>query len=208
MNKQEGMKVVAAIFVTFLFLPEFMFLFLSVINYYLWDKVFRRRFNNRTFWLKQKSRYWFWREVESIDQTYLDILRELNMPLKTKSLIATHVYVPSSEKDLPETEQTQFYFKDLLHSEAVTVSDQLFGLSETGAIDSLRAQTLSYKMMLKRMTGWKNLLDENGNQIPFPAKDAQKLALVVDELANAAPEIVAELERTFGSPDGKGRNDQ
>lgn len=208
MNKQEGMRVVIAIFVTFLFLPELMFLFLSVINYYLWDKVFRRHFSYRTFWLKQKSRYWFWKEIESIDLTYLDTLREYNMPIKTKTQIATHVYVPSSEKDLPAEEQTQFTFKDLLHSEAVVVSDQLFGLSaETGAVDSLRAQTLTYKMMLKRLVGWKNLLDEHGNQIPFPSKDPAAVAQIVDELANAAPEIVAEMQRAFGSTDGKGRND-
>jgi hypothetical protein len=208
MNKTGRHEVVKAILVTFLFLPELVFLFLSIINLMIWQYFFKKRFNYKFFWLKQRSRYWYWREVESLDRSYLNQLREFGMPIKTSSKIATHVYVPVSERELPESEQTQFMFKDLQHSEAVTVSDQLYGISAEGGLDSIRAQTLAAKMTLKRMTGWKNLLDEHGNQIPFPSGNLAKLSLIVDELANAAPEIVIELERTFGSVDGKGRTDQ
>lgn len=208
MNKAGGHGVVLTILVTLLFLPEFMFVLASALNMMVWGYLFRKYFKHFLFRMKQRSQYWFWINVESLDKTYFDILRENNMPVRTKSKIDTHVYVPVCEREVPEAEQTQFTFKDLMHSEAVIVSDQLFGLSDTGAIDSLRAQTLSYKMMLKRMTGWKNLQDEHGEQIPFPSKDKALQALILDQLGNEVPEILSELERTFGSPDGKGRNDK
>lgn len=127
------------------------------------------------------------------------------MPIKTKSKIETYRFSPAGELELPESERTVFLLKDLKHSEAVDVGDNLFGLSEdTGEVDRLRAQTLQYKMVLRRLVGWENLLDENGNQVKFP-ENRRELARIMDEVANAAPEVMQELERKFGSPTGKGQ---
>ncbi len=127
------------------------------------------------------------------------------MPIKTSSKFESHRFVPADQVDLPAADQTVFIFRDLKHSEAVDVGDNIFGIGDEGEVDRLKAQTLQLKMVLKRLVSWENLLDENGQQIRFP-DNRRRLAEIMDDLANGAPEVMAEMQRAFGSPTGKGRS--
>lgn len=126
------------------------------------------------------------------------------MPIKTKSKIEQHEYVPTCEKDTAPEEQTVFILKDLKHSESVEVSDNLWGLGDDGAVDRLRPQTLAHKMVLRRLVGWRNLFDENGNEIKFTT-NKRELERIMDEVALAAPDVMAELEQHFGLAGGVGK---
>lgn len=128
------------------------------------------------------------------------------MPIKTSSKFETHRFVPADQRDLPAHEQTAFIFRDLKHSEAVDVGDNIFGIGDEGEVDRLKAQTLQLKMVVRRLVGWENLQDENGQQIRFP-ENRRRLAEIMDDLANGAPEVMAEMQRAFGSVNGKGRTD-
>lgn len=126
------------------------------------------------------------------------------MPIKTKKKIETYRHVPSSEKDVPEGEQTVFILRDLKHSEATEVGDYLAGFGEDGEFDRLKAGTFQLKMVCARLSGWENLFDENGDRVPFPT-NRKDVARIMDEVANAAPEILTELVKIYGSQTGKGQ---
>ncbi len=206
MNREGRSGVYLAVLWTALFIPEFFFYLLAYINYRIWDRFYKMgKLSIRRYWLKNRAQVWFYREHESIEDNYLTTIGA-NMAIRTNSKIKTYRWSPSAEKDVPDHEKTVFLLKDLKHSEAVDVGDNLFGLDEiTGNVDRLRAQTLGLKMVLKRLTGWENLYDENGEPVKFPSNKADLLR-ILDEIANAAPDVVNELTRAFGGADGKGQN--
>jgi hypothetical protein len=204
MNERRAASVSGTILTLLFFLPEFVFFLLAAANYSFWYRLYsRRKLNVRLYHYQNRSAVWFLREQESLTE-FLPLLGA-KMPIKTSSKFESHRFVPADQVDLPAADQTVFIFRDLKHSEAVDVGDNIFGIGDEGEVDRLKAQTLQLKMVLKRLVSWENLLDENGQQIRFP-DNRRRLAEIMDDLANGAPEVMAEMQRAFGSPTGKGRS--
>jgi hypothetical protein len=106
-------------------------------------------------------------------------------------------YVPKSERELPEAEQTVIYFEKQKRGRLAEERDRLVGLSEKGRVDALRSASVSYRITVMQLVGWHNVVDKDGNTVPFDAKNKEAMY----ELLPVA--VQEELEEEFGSGIGR-----
>ena len=101
-------------------------------------------------------------------------------------------YVPVSERELPVEKQTVILFEKLPRKRLVEERDRLVSLSERGRVEALRSSSVSHKITMLQLAGWRNLLDEEGNQIPFDKRSKEQMYDLLP------PQLQDELEEEFG----------
>jgi hypothetical protein len=101
-------------------------------------------------------------------------------------------YVPVSERELPVEKQTVILFEKLPRKRLVEERDRLVSLSERGRVEALRSSSVSHKITMLQLAGWRNLLDEEGNQIPFDKRSKEQMYDLLP------PVLQDELEEEFG----------
>jgi hypothetical protein len=106
-------------------------------------------------------------------------------------------YVPKSEQDLPESERTVIYFEKQKRGRLAEERDRLVGLSEKGRVDALRSASVSYRITVMQLVGWHNVVDKDGQPVPFDAKNKEAMY----ELLPVS--VQEELEEEFGSGIGR-----
>jgi hypothetical protein len=101
-------------------------------------------------------------------------------------------YVPVSERELPVEKQTVVLFEKLPRKRLVEERDRLVSLSERGRVEALRSSSVSHKITMLQLAGWRNLLDEEGNEIPFDKRNKEQMYDLLP------PSLQDELEDEFG----------
>lgn len=101
-------------------------------------------------------------------------------------------YVPASERELPVEKQTVILFEKLPRKRLVEERDRLVSLSERGRVEALRSSSVSHKITMLQLAGWRNLLDEEGNEIPFDKRNKEQMYDLLP------PSLQDELEDEFG----------
>jgi hypothetical protein len=101
-------------------------------------------------------------------------------------------YVPTSERELPVEKQTVILFEKLPRKRLVEERDRLVSLSERGRVEALRSSSVSHKITMLQLAGWRNLLDEEGNEIPFDKRNKEQMYDLLP------PSLQDELEDEFG----------
>jgi hypothetical protein len=101
-------------------------------------------------------------------------------------------YVPTSERELPVEKQTVILFEKLPRKRLVEERDRLVSLSERGRVEALRSSSVSHKITMLQLAGWRNLFDEEGNEIPFDKRSKEQMYDLLP------PSLQDELEDEFG----------
>lgn len=101
-------------------------------------------------------------------------------------------YVPVSERELPTEKQTVILLEKLPRRRLVEERDRLVSLSERGRVEALRSSSVSHKIAMLQLAGWRNLLDEEGNEIPFDKRNKEQMYDLLP------PSLQDELEEEFG----------
>lgn len=107
------------------------------------------------------------------------------------------LYVPVAQRDLPKEEQAVLIFKKLSRLALVTERDKMVGLSAKGQVETLRSSSVTYQITVRQLCGWKNIVDENGNTVPFDSSNKEGMY----ELLPTA--LQEELEEQFGGGTGQ-----
>lgn len=126
--------------------------------------------------------------------------------LKSKTQVEVHSFVPSCELEqkevdgvmvdvTPEVERLVFKYRDLLPDETLTLSDGLYRMSNPGqGVDQIRPAQTALETVLLRLVGWKNLKDEDGNDVNFPSSKVK-----LKEILNCLPyDVFLELINKVG----------
>lgn len=81
-------------------------------------------------------------------------------------------YILECDRDLEESQQTIFYIKPLSAKEQANIQDSIkFTDGETTTVANFGTHSLN--LLKAGLTGWKNFLDAEGNQIKFLSKDPE-----------------------------------
>jgi hypothetical protein len=115
------------------------------------------------------------------------------------------VYVPKSERGLPESEQTTFIFKKVRRAKTAAKRDGQVAFSETGAVKGFRQATTSHALTVERLSGWTNFLSpEDGSQMVFDAAHpAAMFDLIPEHIQEELERFVMGLEDQSLSPTEK-----
>ena len=78
-------------------------------------------------------------------------------------------YVCEDERDLKESDQTTFMCKYIDPKTSASLGDQLYNVSGTGSKrrERLLSGSQQLKILKACLVDWKNMVDDNGSQIPF-----------------------------------------
>lgn len=101
-------------------------------------------------------------------------------------------FVPESQRELPQNEQTIILMKKISRNKIVEERDKLVGLSDNGRVEALRSSSVAFQITKMQFAGWRNVVDENGNEVPcdLSQRDAMYDLLPLN--------IQDELESEFG----------
>lgn len=133
---------------------------------------------------------------EKIQLKILNLLED-NQMIKIRKQAKEIRYTP---QDQEEGSETVFVFRAIKPKEKARYRDQVLdiGTDDEGntRMKGLRSNQINYESTLKRLVGWENLANADGDQIPFDEEDKQ-------EVYDALPEeIREELEAKFGALGG------
>lgn len=114
------------------------------------------------------------------------------MAIKIQKPNETETYVPEQEdEDAPD--RCEFYMTKLRAREKARIRDGMVGLDTKGRVNRFRQNQVSLNLVVEQLSGWNNVLDANGDQVEFNAKEPEKS---FDQLPD---EIQDELLDKFGS---------
>lgn len=178
-------------------LPIFVELFFVVIYAKVVSKINVHFLKKRryTIWLKRQTSAE--KKLSFLSQELLDSFKEFVLGEKSNMIVLQKVgdkvpYVLEDERDLPESEQTTFYFQKIPRTEIAQARDNMAGISDEGRVEKLRSATVSYEITLEQLCDWDNIRDETGTEIPFDKS-------VKRELYDRLPiQVQDELEGEFG----------
>ena len=195
-------------------LPERIFLRLAImlhsLSFWIWEKVkFKRSGILALAWkFRMRTLGWALSEAES----YNKAIEGDDMARTRAQAVKQHEYVLRDDRKAVKSEQTVFKFRDLDNIEVTKIKDTMLGLGSPRGeaeqrdglrISSINLQSMALNMMVARLTGWSNLLDERGREIKFPRTNDG----IKDILGSLEQKHYEELVQVFGTADGRGTND-
>lgn len=195
-------------------LPERFFLRLAILlhslSFWIWDRVkFKRSGILALAWkFRMRTLGWALSEAES----YNKAIEGDDMARTRAQAVKQHEYVLRDDRKAVKSEQTVFKFRDLDNIEVTKIKDTMLGLGSPRGeaeqrdglrISSINLQSMALNMMVARLTGWSNLLDERGREIKFPRTNDG----IKDILGSLEQKHYEELVQVFGTADGRGMND-
>lgn len=163
---------------------------LSKYNNYLLGK------GRITIWLKRLTglNHHMLVHLEDLSKNYVEfVFGEKIMAVVIQKPGTRIEYIPLAERELPAHEQTVLIFEKQKRSKLAEERDRLVGLSDKGKVDALRSASVSFNITVMQFVGWKNVVDEEGNQVPFDSKNKETMY----ELLPTS--IQEECEEEFGS---------
>lgn len=147
-----------------------------------------------TLWFKRMNKVYLKALIleEDLFNAIVSFIGGKNMAITIQRPGTEVRYVPRDQRDLPAHEQTVFKFKKMKRAKLVAERDRLVGLSERGRVEALRSSSVSHQVTILQFSGWENVVDENGNPLPFDERNKEEM---FDLLPMA---IQDELEEEFG----------
>lgn len=141
-----------------------------------------------------RTTYWLHVVYDSLVADFnsvVNILGEEDMAITIQKAGKPETYVPKSE-DENDPQRAEFYFQKLRATRRAAIKDGVVGLKK-GRVNRFRSNTVSLQLVLEGLTGWKNILNEEGLEQTF---DAQNKAESFDLLP---VQIQEELLAEYGS---------
>ena len=108
-------------------------------------------------------------------------------------------YVLKAERLLSLEEQTVFFLRPLTVGERALLLDQQFTFEQGSGIGAYRAGSMQLAIVRACLTGWKNLRNEEGDEVPFETTEKSVVVLgiprrvVTDECLALIADVMAEL---------------
>ena len=110
-----------------------------------------------------------------------------------------HTYISRYERDVDSDEQTKFKVRLLTVQESARIKDDLYQVSGVGRRrqEKLRTGTSELETLKLCLKGWDNLLDAEGNQVPYSHENFSQIPPEIrSEIADYVSGEVQENEAT------------